>query len=154
MKRLICLFLILLTALMLVCCAPLDERAPEQDAEQQPEQSSEAPSAPTFILEQAVAAFDTQKYFIQTYDETMIESIRAKLTLQGDIVAVVHVTNPATAVPDLEWTYIYEFSNETDAIAFEENRTSFVSTQEGGRCLRRGLIVIYGNSPLIGQIEG
>ena len=81
----------------------------------------------------------------------MIADTRAKLDLNGDISAIVHVTRSYEG--GLLWAYVYELTDENDAIAFEENRRAFVeSTEENGTCLRFGHIVVYGNSPHIASI--
>ena len=81
----------------------------------------------------------------------MIADTRAKLDLNGDISAIVHVTRSYEG--GLIWAYVYELTDENDAIAFEENRRAFVeSTEENGTCLRFDRIVVYGNSPHIASI--
>ena len=82
----------------------------------------------------------------------MIDSIRQKMVIEGEIVSIVHIINSQTTAPNLEWTYIYEFSDKQDAVWFEENRNAFVADQEGGRCVRFDAIVVYGTSPIIDTI--
>jgi len=100
-----------------------------------------------------VTLFDEDVYFAQTYDDQMIDAIRQKLVLEGEIVSVVHIMNQKTSAPNLEWVYVYEFTEETDAAAFEENRQAYAETIEGGVCFRHGNIVVYGNSPIIAELD-
>lgn len=97
--------------------------------------------------------YDAQDYHIEQYDIQMIASIREKLTLEGDIASVIYIINSQTSSPDLEWTYVYEFTDESDALWMEENRRLFISSVEGGTCIRRGNIVVYGNSNVIASIN-
>lgn len=98
--------------------------------------------------------FDEDVYYLQKYDTEMIASIRAKLTLNGDILTVVHLIDEQSSSSDNpKWAYIYEFSDEADAEWFEENRRAFVtSTEENGLCVRRGCIVVFGSAPEISLI--
>ena len=137
MKRMTCLFCLIVLVLSL--SLPL---ASCQKAE--------------FTVDEAVAVFEDDVYLVREYGEDMIapicESIEEALGHETEIVAIVHVINQKTSVPNLEFTYIYEFADLDDAKWFETNRSSYVSTLEGGRCVRLGKIVVFGTLPLIDTI--
>ncbi len=114
--------------------------------------ANKAPSAPELTVTDIAELFDSDIYHVQTYDARMIAEIRKNLTLEGDISSVLHITNQETAPPDLEWAYVYELTEEADAAALAENRDLFVSSMEGGICVRLGNIVVYGNSPVIAAL--
>ena len=102
-------------------------------------------------VENIIKFFAYCGYNTQNYNEEMIAEIRAKLNLNGEISSVVHILR--SYEDGLLWAYVYELTDENDAIAFEENRRAFVeSTEENGTCLRFGHIVVYGNSPHIASI--
>ena len=136
MKRYLTVLSLLLTALLLFSC----------------QGNTETP----FTANDAVAVFEDDLYLKQNYGDNMIspvrESIEADAGREIEIVAIIHVINQETSVPNLEWTYIYEFSKKEDADWFEENRNAYVATQEGGRCIRFDNVVVFGNSPLIDTI--
>ena len=101
-----------------------------------------------------------EEYNAQKYTSEMITYLIPSLesngiTLIEDISAIVHLTakNSAPELSDWSWAYIYEFTNEADAIAFEENRRTFVeTTEENGACVRCGLIVVFGSAMIISSI--
>ena len=138
MKRMTCLFCLI--ALVLSLSFPL---ASCQKAE--------------FTVDEAIAVFEDDVYLVREYGEDMIapirESIEEDLGHETEIVAIVHVINQKTSVPNLEFTYIYEFSDLDDAKWFGNNRRNYVSTLEGGRCVRLGKIVVFGTSPLIDTMK-
>lgn len=117
-----------------------------------------AACAQTPAVEDVVAHFTADKtYSAQTYEEQMIETVRAGIekngiTLSGEIVAVVHLVAEGTdeAFP---WAYVYELAEESDAVAIEENRRSFVSSFAGGSCVRFGRVVVFGTSPYISTLD-
>ena len=137
MKRLTCLFY--LTFLVLSLSLPLASCKKTE-----------------FTVDEAVAVFEDDVYLVREYDKDMIapirESIEKDFVHEMEITAIVHVINQTTSVPNLEWTYIYEFSNLENAKEFEKNRNNYVSDLEGGRCVRLGRIVVFGTSPLIDEI--
>ena len=104
-------------------------------------------------VDDVVACFDSETYYVNSYDETQITEINGKLALEGELLQVVHVIKNDTAPPTLVWTYIYEFSLEKDAVAFAENRAVFVKSIDNGRCVRLGNIVVYGNSEVVAELE-
>ena len=104
-------------------------------------------------VDDVVAYYDAQVYRVEKYDSQRIASISEKLTLEGDITSVIYIINSQTSSPDLEWTYVYEFTDESDAVWMEENRRLYISSVEGGICIRRGSIVVYGNSDVIASIS-
>ena len=154
------LFMCLVVMLMCaaVSCANHDAQIPDLPDTDVPTE----PTAPAeFVevddglrVEDVVACFDPEIYYAQVYDEQMIDSIKAKIELEGDIVSVVHITNQNTAVPTLEWTYVYELSDARDAEWLESNRREYVSKTDGGVCVRRGNVVVFGNSPVIAALNG
>ena len=107
-------------------------------------------------LDDAVAVFEDDVYLKQNYGDDMITPIRENIEADSgremEIVAIIHIINQKTSVPNLEWTYIYEFTEKEDADWFEENRNAYVAIQEGGRCVRFDNVVVFGNSPLIDTI--
>lgn len=97
-----------------------------------------------------VRYFDEDGYQIQAYNSEMIAEIQEKkLILNGEILSVAHATKIENEDSNLEWAYIYELSDEDDAIWLEENRTAFVSTIDNGTCIRLNKIVVFGNSSAI-----
>lgn len=123
------------------------------------ENDSDADGVAELTVESITELFG-EDYNAQEYTSEMIESVlpnleTAGVVLQGDVTAIVHITKKASApeMADWEWAYIYEFTSEADAIAFEENRRAFVSdTEENGQCVRCGLIVVFGSTPIISSI--
>ena len=111
----------------------------------------------SFTVDTAIAAFEDDIYLKRNYGDDMIspirESIEADAGREIEIVAIIHVINQETSVPNLEWTYIYEFSKKEDATWFEENRSAYVSSLEEGRCVRFGSIVIFGTSSVIDTLS-
>ncbi|MBO5897577.1 MAG: hypothetical protein J6R04_01055 [Clostridia bacterium] len=154
------LFMCLVVMLMCVAvsCGNQDAQIPDLPDTDVPTE----PTAPAEFVEvddelrvdDVVECFDPEIYYAQVYDEQMIDSIKAKIELEGDIVSVVHITNQNTAVPTLEWTYIYELSDARDAEWLESNRREYVSKIDGGVCVRRGNVVVFGNSPVIATLNG
>ncbi len=108
-----------------------------------------------------IQLFDKKVFYIQKYDSSMIATICQNissmgLSLNGEILEIVHITDQSVSRedPNWSWAYIYEFSNEEDAIAFEDNRRTFViSTEENGACIRCGKIVVFGSASVIPSIE-
>jgi len=112
-------------------------------------------------VDEIIRLFDNKVFYIQKYNFSMIATIcqnisNMGLSLNGEILAIVHITDQSVSCedPDWSWAYIYEFSNEEDAIVFEENRRTFVvSTEENGACIRCGKIVVFGSASAITSIE-
>ena len=110
-------------------------------------------------VDSIVKLFD-EEYDVQEYTSEMISYLipnfeKNGITINGNVSAVVHLTKKASAPesPDWSWAYVYEFTEEADAIAFEENRRAFVeATEEKGACVRCGLIVVFGSAPIISSI--
>ena len=107
----------------------------------------------SFTVDTAIAAFDNETYYAQAYSEDLIDPIRQKMALSGDIISIVHIINQGASTPNGDFAYIYEFSNEKDATWFEENRSAYVSSLEEGRCVRFGSIVIFGTSSVIDTLS-
>ena len=131
MKRLCCVLLVLVVFFSLVSCGK-EEKVSVLDV---------------------VTSFDEELYYADVYDALEITEIKRKLTLEGDILEIVHIMKKKTAPPTLVWTYVYEFELEADAVAFAENRAVFMDSTDNGKCVRLGNIVVYGNSDVIGEFE-
>ena len=153
MKRIFGLILILLVVFSLFGCqTPTDPATPSATDSENPPQvelPTQAPAPSAMGIEDILEVYNEKGgYNIQHYDDSMIATIEGKLILDGEITAIVHITKSP------EWTYIYEFSIESDAIWLEENRNAFVKSIENGSCIRDGKIVIYGNSDVIKTLIG
>lgn len=85
------------------------------------------------------------------YSGGVIASLTQDLNLEGD---VLKFANTIEYTANSEWVQVIEFELEADAVAFEENRVTFVSEMENGACVRFGNIVVYGNSPVIVELTG
>ncbi|MBE6593544.1 MAG: hypothetical protein E7642_06070 [Ruminococcaceae bacterium] len=156
---LICLLICLFASCNVQDASETTEASTDASTERATDEPTEAPTeAPTekekMTVKKILALFDDKVYFKQIYTQEMIATIREKLVLKGDILTVVHVIDLKTETDPRPWAYVYEFSLEEDAVAFEENRREFVdATEENGSCVRCGNIVIYGSSPTIATIE-
>lgn len=125
--------------------------------------AAESAAPETMIkFDDIIKALDYKEFYAQEYDADMIASVceniaGSGLELNGDVTRIVHITDQSVPKDDpasFGWAYIYEFSEETDAIAFEEDRREFVnSTEEDGACLRYGRIVVFGTAQMISFIE-
>ncbi len=110
-------------------------------------------------VESIIELFDSDVYHAQRYNTEMISSVKQNMANQGisvsgAIVAIVHLTDQSATSENRAWAYVYEFSNEADAIAFEENRSKYVDVAlEDGLCIRRGLIVVFGSASEISLIQ-
>lgn len=109
-----------------------------------------------------IKALDYKEFYAQEYDADMIASVCENivgigLELNGDVTRIVHVIDQSVPKDDpssFGWVYIYELSDESDAIALEENRREFVNAiVEDGVCLRYGRIVVFGTSQMTAFIE-
>ena len=109
-----------------------------------------------------IKALDYKEFYAQEYDADMIASVKENifdvgLELSGDIIRIVHVIDQSVPKDDpssFGWVYIYELSEESDAIALEENRREFVNaTEEDGKCIRYGRIVVFGTAQMLSFIE-
>ena len=154
MKRILALLLLLSTLICAFAACNAKDDAPETDA------PTEAPTAaPTekkaLTVNQVLKFFDNDVYSKQTYTKDQIATIKEKLTLEGDILKVVHLVDKNTTSENLIWAYVYEFSLEDDAKVYEEDRSAFVAAKYGdeGYCVRFGKIVVFGNSSVIPTIE-
>lgn len=101
-----------------------------------------------------------EDYNAQEYTSEMISYLlpnleRNDIILNGGITEVVHLTakNSSPELDNWTWAYVYEFTDEADAISFKENRRAFVEAiEENGACVRCGLIVVFGSAPIISSI--
>lgn len=153
MKKLIALLLLLCLSVCAAACNA--EQAP--DATEAPtEAPTAAPTeAPKMTIGKLLGFFDDDVYYKQRYTAEMILPIRDKLTLEGDILKVIHIVDQKTGGDNLTWAYVYEFSEEADAIGYEEDRREYVTYKyaDKGYCVRFDKIVVFGNSPEIEKIE-
>ena len=112
-----------------------------------------------FTVDSIVEFFD-EDYNVQQYTSEMISYLTPNfekngIALNGNIETVIHFTKKSSAPEhtDWSWAYVYEFTEEGDAIAFEENRRAFVeATEENGICVRCGLVVVFGSAPILSSI--
>ena len=149
MKRiLILIFTLLLTLALIGCEASTNPDTTPSDIT--PSDTSKEPDDSVRItVDSILEAFDKDDgYDIRHYDRVMIAEIQGKLILDGEITKVVHIVKSNS-----EWIYVYELSNETDAIWLEENRTAFVESVVNGSCVRFGNIVVFGNSDVIKNLS-
>ena len=109
-----------------------------------------------------IKALDYKEFYAQEYDADMIVSVceniaGSGLELNGDVTRIVHITDQSVPKDDptsFGWAYVYEFSEESDAVAFEEDRREFVNaTEEDGACIRYGRIVVFGTAQMLSFIE-
>ena len=109
-----------------------------------------------------IKALDYKEFYAQEYDADMIASVCENiagigLELNGDVIRIVHITDQSVPKDDptsFGWAYVYEFSEESDAVAFEEDRREFVNaTEEDGACIRYGRIVVFGTAQMLSFIE-
>lgn len=112
------------------------------------------------VTVQSIVALFRNDYNIEEYPREYIEEVIPNIenfgiVLKGDVTAIIYITKQGS-VPglcDWSWAYVYEFTDETDAIALEENRRAFVNaTVENGQCVRYGKIVVFGSAPTISSI--
>lgn len=109
-----------------------------------------------------IKALDYKEFYAQEYDADMIASVceniaGSGLELNGDVTRIVHITDQSVPKDDptsFGWAYVYEFSEKSDAVAFEEDRREFVNaTEEDGACIRYGRIVVFGTAQMLSFIE-
>ena len=108
------------------------------------------------ILELFSNDYSSQKYTSEIISDIITNIENSGISLNGNITTVVHLTKKESQpdASDWSWAYVYEFTDEADAIAFEENRRTFVeATEENGMCIRCGLIVVFGSAPIISSME-
>ena len=107
------------------------------------------------ILELFNNDYNSQKYTSDIISDIITNIENNGIILNGNITTVVHLTKKESQpeASDWSWAYVYEFTEESDAIAFEENRRTFVeATEKNGMCIRSGLIVVFGSAPAISSI--
>ena len=109
-----------------------------------------------------IKALDYKEFYAQEYDADMIASVceniaGSGLELNGDVTRIVHITDQSVPKDDptsFGWAYVYEFSEESDAVAFEEDRREFVNaTEKDGKSIRYGRIVVFGTAQMLSFIE-
>ena len=107
------------------------------------------------VLELFENDYNAQKYTSEQIGYIISNLEKNGIVLSGSVTAIVHLTRKASEPgrSDWSWAYVYEFTEEADAIAFEENRRGFVeATEENGACVRCGLIVVFGSAPIIASV--
>jgi hypothetical protein len=121
------------------------------------EQSEEQSEEQAEVTVDGIMQLFDEKYYAQEYTADMIAKVLPNLEsngiiLNGEVTAIVHIVDKITDPASDEWTwaYVYEFTEETDAVAFETNRRAFVG--ETGACVRLGNIVVFGTAPVIFSI--
>lgn len=159
----------LILAMLLVACDTLsndkklegsNETGSSDTQESTSESNTESENAIDVTVDEIIEMFDKSIYYAQEYDDTLIATVNGNIAnmginLNGGISRVIHITNQSVSRddPSWSWAYIYELSNEADAILIEENRREYVDATNSGVCVRFGLIVVFGTSPVIQTIE-
>lgn len=154
MKKIIALML--LTCILVCAFAACNTEDDAKNTDTPTEAPTAAPTeAPKMTIGKLLGFFDDDVYYKQRYTAEMILPIRDKLTLEGDILKVIHIVDQNTGGDNLTWAYVYEFSEEADAIAYEEDRREYVNYMyaDKGYCVRFDKIVVFGNSSVIAKIE-
>lgn len=103
--------------------------------------------------EEILAHFDSDEYSKQVYTGAPLEDLLPNLDVGGEIRSVTHLINKKTAAPNLEWVYLYEFSLESEAALAEAEKSKLAAKIENGKCLRFGRLVLYGNSPVLDELN-
>lgn len=160
------IFIILAVVLSFVACdtedvSEISTNIESTDSTDTGAAESIAPEA-MIKFDDILKALDYKEFYAQEYDSDMIASVQENifdvgLELSGDITRIVHVTDQSVPQDDpssFGWVYIYELSEESDAIALEENRRDFVNAiVEDGVCIRYGRIVVFGTAQMLSFIE-
>ncbi len=145
-KSIFTVLLICLLSFALIACAS-------------PKKSDGGNGGKTVTVESIIELFDSDVYHAQHYEKEMISQVKQNIanqgiTVSGEIKAIVHITDQSSTAETRTWAYIYEFSNEADAIAYYENRSQYVDLAlEDGLCVRFGLIVVFGSASEISLIK-
>lgn len=100
--------------------------------------------------------FDPDEYVIQRFttseieefvDKRLSEAEMMNKTISPDIMFITHVFNKQATDENPDWAYIIQFRTEDNAKEFE----SFIGNNRENK--RFGSILIYGDSPIISEIE-
>ncbi len=83
------------------------------------------------------------------FDERYTALTKNTYQISGEITDMAHLSHVGSGS---DWIYVYEFSLESDAIAFESARVDEVAGYENGGCIRFGNIVVYGDSSAIAEL--
>lgn len=167
MRKNITLFLIIIAVVLSFVACDTDENSEisiDIESTDSTDISAAESAAPEAMIkfDDIIKALDYKEFYAQEYDSNMIASVRENISgsgleLNGDVTRIVHVTDQSVPKDDpssFGWVYVYEFSEETDAIAFEEDRRDFVNaTEEDGKCIRYGRIVVFGTAQMLSFIE-
>lgn len=165
-KNFTLIFIIIAVVLSFVACdtEEVSEISVDAESTELSDISAAESVAPEAMIkfDDIIKALDYKEFFAQEYDADMIASVKENifdvgLELSGDIIRIVHVIDQSVPKDDpssFGWVYIYELSEESDAIALEENRREFVNaTEEDGACIRYGRIVVFGTAKMLSFIE-
>jgi hypothetical protein len=152
-------FMILLICVLVFSMVACNPEAPIESDQITTESSTETFSKVEVTIDSISELFEAD-YSAQEYTPDVIAQILPNLEnvgiiLNGDVTTIIHMCarNSAPGMDDWSWAYVYEFTDEADAIAFEENRRAFVeATEENGACVRFGLIVVFGSASVISSI--
>ena len=107
-------------------------------------------SMPT--VDDAVDTIYADGWYSTEYSAEQITSIEEQFPLEGSITRIVHMVDQGTSIVPFDWAYIFEFSNEADAILVEENRSAYVSTLKNGLCVRFGTLLVFGTTERIADV--
>lgn len=167
MRKNITLFLIIIVVVLSFVACDTDEISEisidieSTDSTDISAAESDVPEA-MIKFDDIIKALDYKEFYAQEYDADMIASVcenivGSGLELNGDVTRIVHITDQSVPKDDptsFGWAYVYEFSEESDAVAFEEDRREFVNaTEEDGACIRYGRIVVFGTAQMLSFIE-
>ena len=166
MRKNITLFLIIIVVLSFVACDTdeISEISVDAESTELSDISVAESDVPEVEIkfDDIIKALDYKEFYAQEYDADMIVSVceniaGSGLELNGDVTRIVHITDQSVPKDDptsFGWAYVYEFSEESDAVAFEENRREFVNaTEKDGKCIRYGRIVVFGTAQMLSFIE-
>lgn len=166
MRKNITLFLIIIVVLSFVACDTdeISEISVDAESTELSDISVAESDVPEVEIkfDDIIKALDYKEFYAQEYDADMIASVceniaGSGLELNGDVTRIVHITDQSVPKDDptsFGWAYVYEFSEESDAVAFEEDRREFVNaTEENGACIRYGRIVVFGTAQMLSFIE-
>lgn len=166
MRKNITLFLIIIVVLSFVACDTdeISEISVDAESTELSDISVAESDVPEVEIkfDDIIKALDYKEFYAQEYDTDMIVSVceniaGSGLELNGDVTRIVHITDQSVPKDDptsFGWAYVYEFSEESDAVAFEEDRREFVNaTEKDGKCIRYGRIVVFGTAQMLSFIE-
>ena len=109
-------------------------------------------SEPSFDTVQGIVATVESKgnYGATYYSESLLEAVKESLALEGELLGFAQVSEISGKN---EWFQIISLELDTDAVAIIDKMSSDIEEYENGGCVRFGNIVVYGNSPIIAELE-